>query len=129
MPTWSCPHSETKSFREPASGEKVVTARGAGTWEVERKQELAGNDLEVRVWDEAEKWWKGIECEGECKTPGHVCQKGHLWVGPPEVIKGVPKEAKQGRFVSTWEAKVHAEGKLKVMCECGPVRPKRKKLK
>jgi hypothetical protein len=70
-------------------------------------------------------WYVSITCKGECRRTGEVCQKGHIWVGPPETVVGKPKVVKEGRFTDTWRVGVHAEARLKVMCECG--KPRRRK--
>lgn len=128
MATHSCPWEEEREIRVPASGEDEVERWGAGYWEVERAAEIRGYVLEKELLKQADAWYKSIECEGVCKVAGQVCQKGHLWVGPPHVVKTTPKVVEDGRFRSKWQVKLHAVGKLKVMCACGPPRPRRGKI-
>jgi hypothetical protein len=122
MATHSCPWKEERELRAPSSGDEVVERWGAGSWEVERAAELRGYELEKEILKEADAWYKSIECEGNCKVVGEQCQKGHLWVGPPAVVKTTPKVVEDGRFRSKWRIKLHAVGKLKIMCECGKPR-------
>jgi hypothetical protein len=114
---WRCPHQDQKVFRVPNNGDEIVERWGAGTWEVERAAELKGYSLERDVLDKANAWYKSITCEDGCNE-GEFCKKGHLWVGPPQVVKSDPVEVVHKRFTSKWRMKVHAEAKLQVMCVC-----------
>jgi hypothetical protein len=122
MPTSSCPWSEQREIRVPATGEVVVEAVGAGYWEVERAAELKGYELMEDVLKKFDKWYRSITCEGDCKKAGDECQKAFLWIGPPDVVKTAAKTVKGGRWKSTWQIELHAVGTLKIMCQCAPPR-------